>query len=342
MSTSSILKTMVYCFAVGLAATPVLFDFPSDKPAPGPHLPYASGNRSVFATGIVKGNSDEVELRSEINGRIQTVFVKENQFVQKGDLILEIENTEYRCQAAICRSEVQKREAELEKLMNGARDMERDEVDSLHKAALAELKRMEKTWNAVQGLKKNNSATVEEVDHYYFRLQKLKAEVRAAKSRLELIEAKPRSEDVDIARALLSNAKAQLKLAENRLKKTQIIAPLDGRIIDFNALEGEITGPNSLEPLAIVADTTQFFVEAHLEEYDALAIQLGQTAKISADGFRNPIQGSVVSLSPHMKRKEISSLKPNEFFDVKIRKIKLKVEASSELIVGLPVDVSFD
>ena len=303
---------------------------------------FTSMNRSVFATGIIKGNSDEIELRSEINERIQNVFVEENQYVQEGDLILETENTEYRCQVAICKSNVQKREAELKKLLNGARDMERDEVDSLHKATLAELRRTEKAWEAVQRMKEKNSATVEEVDHYYFRLQKLKAEVSAAKSRLELIEAKPRPEDVDIARALLSNEKAQLESAENRLQKTKILAPLTGQIIDLNALKGEITGPNSKEPLAVVVDTAHFFVEAHLEEYDAMSIKLNQAATISADGFSNPIRGTVISMSPRMKRKEISSLKPNEFFDVKIRKIKLKVESSSEFIVGLPVDVSFD
>jgi HlyD family secretion protein len=82
-------------------------------------------------------------------------------------------------------------------------------------------------------------------------------------------------------------AAASLTEAENELTRTTIVSPIDGKVVQLNAHEGEVvvTGtmnnPGSI--IAVIADLSEILVEAEVGETEVVAIRAGEPAKIKVD-----------------------------------------------------------
>jgi multidrug resistance efflux pump len=286
--------------------------------------------------------TDEVNLRTETTGRVARILIEEAQWVNKGEVLIEIANEQYQFQVDLAQAELDVATAELQRLINGARQLEREELQYLHQAKISEYQRAQKTWDAVEGMRETHAITQTEIDRHYYQLLTLQSEVAAAKARLELINAQPRDEDIAIARAKVALAQSRLDLARDALERTQLRAPLDGQILELNVKTGESTGPNATLAAVVMANTSSFFVDAYLDEYDALRVPLGCVARIKADCLPNDLQGRMMSLSPIMGRKKFATNQPNELNDIRTRKVRIQLDQGENLITGLPVDVYFE
>ncbi len=78
-------------------------------------------SNSVFTTGTVLAN-EEVELRSEVSGKIVRILFKEGSFVSKGDLLIKINDADLQAQLRRAESKVklsQEKEARQRQLRDG-------------------------------------------------------------------------------------------------------------------------------------------------------------------------------------------------------------------------------
>src|SRR3974377_245616 len=82
----------------------------------------------IAAAGRVEPGSEDIKLASELNGKLKTMLVEEGDHVQRGRVMAELENSDYRAQVEAAAAEVRQREAELRKVINGARTQERREA----------------------------------------------------------------------------------------------------------------------------------------------------------------------------------------------------------------------
>src|SRR3974377_1976023 len=82
----------------------------------------------IAADGPVEPGSEDIKLASELNGKLKTMLVEEGDHVQRGQVMAELENSDYRAQVEAAAAEVSQREAELRKVINGARTQERREA----------------------------------------------------------------------------------------------------------------------------------------------------------------------------------------------------------------------
>src|SRR5258708_5712398 len=93
----------------------------------------------IAAPGRVEAVSEEIRVSSELSGRLRTVHVEEGDRVQRGQVLAEIENDDYRARVAAAEAELRQREAELRRTVNGARTQERLEAEASMQAAKAAL-----------------------------------------------------------------------------------------------------------------------------------------------------------------------------------------------------------
>ncbi|MGZ8851867.1 MAG: efflux RND transporter periplasmic adaptor subunit [Thermoanaerobaculia bacterium] len=100
------------------------------------------------------------------------------------------------------------------------------------------------------------------------------------------------------ARAALASAhegvrqgEATLKQLETDLSRTTIVSPIDGKVVQLNAHEGEVvvTGtmnnPGSI--IAVIADLSSILVEAEVGETEVVGIRIGQPARVKVDAVAN-------------------------------------------------------
>ena len=308
---------------------------PVDRPAESSQ-PY-----TIFAAGRIEGATPEIELRTRASGRIVELLIQEGQFVRKGDVLLRLDDEQHRHQVSLAAAELALAEAQLERLLNGVRPQQCAEAAALHKAKLAELERAELAWQRIDDLRQARAVSQQKADDQRMLVASLRAQVEAAKSRLELLEAPARDDEVQMDKARTQAARAQLELAKVQQERTKLRAPSDGQILKINVESGELTGSTSMAAAAVMADTSKFHVRAFVEELDAPRVRVGMTAIISADGLPDKeLQGHVIRLSPRMSRKHLFSDRPTERHDVKTREVWIELDQTAALVVGLPVDVT--
>ena len=310
---------------------------PVDRPA-GQSEP-----QTIFASGRIEGTTPEIELRPRLSGRIVELLVEEGQVVRKGVVLLRLDDEQYRHQVALAAADLALAEAQLDRLLNGARSQQRAEAAALYRAKLAELERGELSWRRISDLRRARAVSQQEADDQRTLVASLTSQVAAAKARLELLEAPARPDEVQMDKARIEAAKAQLELVKVQHERTNLRAPSGGQVLKLHVEPGELTGPTSVEPAVVMADTSRYHVRAYVEELDAPRVRLGMTARIVADGLpdRN-LKGRVIRLSPRMSRKELFSDDPTERYDTKTREVWIELEAAADLVVGLRVDVMID
>jgi HlyD family secretion protein len=82
-------------------------------------------------------------------------------------------------------------------------------------------------------------------------------------------------------------AQAALAQADNDLSHTVIDSPMDGKVVQLSAHEGEVvvtgTMNNVGSVIAVIADLSEILVEAEVGETEEVSIRLGQPAKVHVD-----------------------------------------------------------
>jgi membrane fusion protein (multidrug efflux system) len=96
-------------------------------------------------------------------------------------------------------------------------------------------------------------------------------------------------------RAKVKEAQAQLDLARIQLAETRIISPIDGVVSQTIADAGERVQPG--QPIAIVNDPRDVWIEANIEETHIRKVQPGQSVEIDVDAYpMRTFQGQVSQL----------------------------------------------
>src|ERR1043165_1552248 len=100
--------------------------------------------------------------------------------------------------------------------------------------------------------------------------------------------------DIENARAGYASAQegvrqavALLTSSQTDLSHTTIVSPIDGKVVQLNAHEGEVvvtgTMNNPASVIAVIADLAEILAEADVGETEVVGIKLGQPAKIKVD-----------------------------------------------------------
>jgi multidrug resistance efflux pump len=334
----------VVLFALGITAIitmGIMIDAQSSPPAVRP-VNQAKEVR-IFALGRVEGITSEIELRSQLDGRIVELPIKEGQFVEQGAVLLVLDDQQYVYGVALATAEVELARANLAYLVNGAHPQERAEAIALYRAKLGKLDLAKRAWNRVRELYRDKVVSQQQADDREGEVVILTAEVDAAKARMEQIMADARLDEVRMEQARIQAAEARLELARVQLQRTRIHAPSRGRILEVDVELGELTGPKSDQPAIVMVDTTKLQVRAFVDELDAPRVKLGMAATVETDGLPDrKFKGRVVRLSSRMGRKQLWSDHPAERYDTKTREVWIELDEAESLVVGLRVDVMID
>jgi HlyD family secretion protein len=87
----------------------------------------------------------------------------------------------------------------------------------------------------------------------------------------------------------VKQAQASLRQASEDVLLTTIVSPIDGKVVELNAHEGEVvvtgTMNNPGSVIAVIADLSEILVEAEVGETEVVGIRLNQRAKVRVDAI---------------------------------------------------------
>lgn len=293
----------------------------------------------VVAPGRVEPATEERDVTAELRGKLAEVLVDEGDKVAEGQIVARLIDDEYRARVAQGRASVALREAELERTLNGARGQERREAQAQVREAQAQLEQARLDLARREPLAGAGHVSKEALDRARNEVAAAEARLRARQERANLIDARARSEDIDIARAQLALAKGQLEEAEAFLEKTRVRSPIDGTVLHRFKRAGEGVSDQPPTPIVKVGDLSRLRVRVDVDETDVARVALGMRAFVTADAFPGRrFEGTVVRVGQRMGRKTLRTDDPTERNDTKVLETLIELDAGVVLPVGLRVD----
>ena len=257
---------------------------------------------TVTATGKVQPHI-QVKISADVSAKITKLAVKEGDWVEKGDFLLELDRERY--VAAAERAEASLKSSESDAKL-AKESMMKAEKDYLRTKELFE-KKLE------------SSASFDAVAATY-QVEKARYE-----STLNNVE----------------QARASRKQAQDDLSKTRIFAPMAGTISQLNKEVGEIALGSQFQEdvIMVVSDLVGMEALVEVDENDVVAISQSDTANIEVDALPNTIfRGYVSEIANTAKVTGTGTADQKTEFEVKVAIIgKTKALGTNGTAKGIEV-----
>lgn len=293
----------------------------------------------VAAPGRVEPISEEIKVSSELRGKIKSVLVEEGDAIRQGQVLAVLVNDDYQAAVASAAAQLQQKEAELRRIINGARNQERREAWQGVKEAEAMLENARAELDRRRALFERGVIAREEIDRAEREYKVAKARFDAASERHSLVDDAAREEDRAKAEADVALARAQLDGAKAVLEKTFIRSPINGVVLRKHLKSGESVSDMREMPILTVADVATLRVRVDVDETDVSKMELGQRAYVTADAYGDKrFWGRVIRIGQVLGRKNVRTDEPSERIDTKILETLVELDAGQRLPTGLRVD----
>jgi membrane fusion protein, multidrug efflux system len=250
----------------------------------------------AFLTG------DLTPLSAKVSGYVATVGVQDFAAVRQGELLAEIEPSDYRAQFAQAEANESAAAAMLANIVNQKaiqRALIRQAGASIE-ATAADVTRSHLEAN------RQRSLMVERLAGTPQALERAEADEKRFAAQLILNTAaldqqKALLDSLDVQEKQLAAqrdaAAAQVQLAQNNLRYTQIRSPVDGMVGQRQVRLGQFVSVGT--QIAVVMPLPNIWVIANYKETQMTNIRVGQTARVTVDAFPDLLlSGHVDSWSP--------------------------------------------
>jgi len=218
---------------------------------------------SILASGTLAFR-EQVQLRSEVIGRVIGLHVEEADRVKKNDPVITLDPKTYQAQVeqAEARVRIQQIAIERQRLLIGT---------------LTDRFERQKTMFAKNLVDEDSYEAIE-------------SELSLAKVDLRSLQES------------LAQARAALDQSKELLGKTQIKSPIDGMVIQIDIKVGEtvIAGTTNIpgSTMMVIADPSETLTEVRVDEADIAQVQEGQSADIFAAAYPDtPLTGTIQSIA---------------------------------------------
>jgi HlyD family secretion protein len=371
-------------------------------------LAYRSLHPEATNKIVVSGNIEltQVDIAFKTSGRLIERTVNEGDLVQKGMVIARLDREQLLHQrdtatAALATAEAQFAESQsalkwqqetmqadlqlrnadlnaaqsqLLQLQHGSRPQEIQQSQAAVAAAQSQYDDAKKDWDRAQKLYKDDDISTSQYDQFRARFESSEANLRQIKEQSNLVQAGPRDETIESAKAQvekahaslrvgqansietkrreqdivarrgdIERAKAQIALIDSQLADTIAVSPINGIVLVKAADVGEVLAPGT--SVVTVGDIEHPWLRAYIREQDLGRVKLGDKVKVTTDSFKNKIYDgkvSFISSDAEFTPKQIQTAEERVklVYRIKIdvdntsRDLKSNMPADAEILTG--------
>jgi HlyD family secretion protein len=298
-----------------------------------------SNEGTICAAGKVEPVSEEIKIGSQLSGMLKQVPVEEGQHVLRGAVIAILENGDYAARVAQAAATLEIRKAELDRVVNGARDQERSEAAFAVDEAKAVLANARTEMERRRTLFQSGDISRSDWERAEREYQVAEARVSQAAQRSSFVDAPARTDDRARAEAAVELAKGQLSESQALLEKTIVRAPFSGTVLKRFRKAGETVTDKGDTPIVSFGDNSTLRVRVDVDETDVSKLRVGDRAYFTAAAFGDRrFTGRVVRIGSQLGQKNIETGQPAEKIDTKILETLVELDGHPPLPAGLRVD----
>jgi HlyD family secretion protein len=288
------------------------FSAPKTVSAAEVKLENSTGSESdtvLTASGYVVAHH-KIAVGAKVMGRVAWIGVEKGDTVQQGQVLVRLEDNDFRAQSNQARANLAAAQARLDQLRSGSRPQEKLKDRAGVLQAEATLRNAEADYDRSEKLYRAGVTSKAELDRALAQRDTARALVEAARQSSSMTDVGPRPEEIRAADAQVGQMKAALDYAETQLAATEIKAPVSGTVLQRIVERGEMVSPSSFggdsgtrTSVVALADLSDLQIELDISQTDFARLQMGQRAEIIPEAFSNlKYTGFIAEIAPEANR----------------------------------------
>ncbi len=251
-------------YSVAQGSRPVPVAGPEAEPAQAPYSAYVAG------AGLVESSSQNIALGSPVARLVLEVLVKPGAELKAGDPLFRLDDRDLRAELETRRAHADAAKARLARLAAGPRAEELPPAEGRVAEARASLDDLADQLKMWESLPDKRAVSAEALARRRYAVQAAAARLATAQSQLALLQAGAWKPDLDVARAELATAEAQVRATETEIGRYTVRAPVDGTVLQVNIRAGEFAQAGALAtPLVLFGATARLHVRVDIDENEA-------------------------------------------------------------------------
>lgn len=268
----------------------------------------------IVGIGKIIPEQQIIQVATQTNGVLQTVYKQENETFQKGDVLAVLSNAveSDEVKESISRTTIQNQEVKVAQATIAEYE--------------AKLLNAQNLYNRLKSLYDKGAETKQNVENAETEFKTLQANINRLKTQITVAESRVASSNLNTS------------LYKAKLDKTKIIAPCSGSVLEWKIQPGE--GINSQQTIVQIAPSGKTIVECEIDESLAFKAKMGQSVEVNYLGSKDVIaKGTVYFLSEYLRKKSMFSEQSGEAEDRRVRIVKVMLENSQGLLFNAKVEV---
>ena len=275
---------------------------------------------TVSAPGVVEPET-KVDISAETSARIMELAFEEGAVVQKGDVVVRLDDRDLRARHDAVTARASGDQARLEGELARLEGPRTTLVNAQH------------TLERQRSLFETGDVSRQALDDAEARVRDLGASLAASEK------------NIGALRNALTASQADIARSEQELRRATIISPLNGRLVRLNAEVGELvmvgTMNNAGTVILTIADLTHMNVVAQVAEADIARVAVGQPVEVHVNAYKGRVfKGKVTEVA--LQRTRASSSGGNSL-DAGTFEVEIALEVDGEQILsGLAANVEVE
>jgi HlyD family secretion protein len=262
------------------------------------------------ATGYIVA-AHKIQLASKVVGKVAWIGVDKGSRVRKGQVIVRLEDEEYKAQLQQARGQLAALDARLRELLAGSRPEEIAVAKANVDQGKADLENARRVLERTNSLVEEKVLSQQALDDAEARFNAQTARVASLEKTYELVRIGPRQEQIDQVRGEILQAQGAVSFYETQLDNTIIRAPVNGTILERVVEIGEFVttsfvGERGAKGFVVsMADLNDLQVELDINQNDFAKLGPRQKAIVTTDAYPDrKYEGVIEEISPEANRQK--------------------------------------
>ncbi|MGH9722778.1 MAG: efflux RND transporter periplasmic adaptor subunit [Bryobacteraceae bacterium] len=277
------------------------------------------------ATGYIIA-AHKIQVASKVLGKVAWIGVDKGDKVKEGQVLVRLEDDEYRAQLQQARGQLANLDARLQEFQNGSRPEEIAAALANLNVAKADQVNAEVNLKRTRELVEQKVFARQQLDDAQARFDAQVSRVASLQKTYELVRLGPRREQIDAIHGQIEQARGSVAFYETQHRNTVIRAPVTGTILERAVEKGEFVttsfvGDRGAKGYVVsLADLNDLRVELDISQNDFAKLGPRQKGVITTDAFPDrKYEGVIDEISPEANRQKatvqvkVKVLKPDDY-----------------------------
>lgn len=287
-------------------------------------------------------------VTAQVAASVQRVLVEVGQQVKEGQLLAELDTTDYQLERNRYLALVEQARENLGLALAGARPQEIASLEASRRQAEVVLNQSRRELERLETLLIAEAVTEQEVEKLRLEVARYTEEMNKLDQQLSMTREGARPEEIKVLEAKLAEAEAGLAQVEKNIACGRVVSPVTGYVLTREVQPGKMLAKGM--DLFTLGDKNDLIVEAEVEESKLWVVQTGQEIEIRGNGFRGKrFQGRVKRIAPVAENKFLDNEESHYIVTVVLEGPELNLvwpgmtvrahfQASSENALIVPAD----